>query len=264
MLKKILMLLVVLLPITAFSADPNMPKALREGVPVKSLDGQMIHDEANDVWLFDATEDIKDDKVTLSAGSLMPLVECSVLEKMTTAFTEHNQSRFRVWAMTIEYRDKNYLYPVYFLLLEKPREIIAEKPDANNIASPSEDPNMLKVLPDDILKKLEPKSIVSASQLTEALKSDADTVIIGRTGFVRYDGKLQKYIFNIDSLGRNISDIKFIVHPSQMLEQVEKKMRKSTEPVRFKVSGRITKFGGKTYILLHQATPAYNFGNFAR
>lgn len=264
MFKKNFVLLVILLPIVASAAGPTTRKVLREGVPVKSLDGQLIHDDANDIWLFETADDIKDDKATLPAGSLVPLVGCSMLEKMTTILAEHGQSRFRIWASTVKYRDTNYFYPIYFLSLEKPVEITAEKPDANNAVSPAEDSNTLKVLPDYILKKLEPKSIVSASQLTEAIKSDADTVIISRTGFVRYDSKSQKYIFNIDSLGRSISDIKFIVHPSQTLEQVEKILRKSTEPVRFKVSGRITKFSGKTYILLHQVTPAYNFGNFAR
>lgn len=264
MLKKILMLLIVLLPVVAFSAEPNTPKVFREGVPVKSLDGQLIHDDVNDIWLFETGEDIKDVKAILPAGSLVPLVGCSMLEKMTAVFTEFGQGRFRIWATTIKYRDTNYFYPIYFLSLEKPKETVVEKPDANNIAIPAEDSNTLKVLPDDILKKLEPKNIVSASQLTEALKSDADTVIISRTGFMRYDSQLKRNIFNIDSLGRDISNIKFIVHPSQTLEQVEKISSKSTEPVRFKVSGRITKFHGKTYILLHQATPAYNFGNFSR
>jgi hypothetical protein len=264
MLKKTLILVVVFLPVLALAAEPNTPTVLREDVPVKSLDGQLVHDDANDVWLFETADDVKDDKAILPAGSRVPLVGCSMLEKMTTVFAEIGQSRFRIWATTIKYRNQNYFYPVYFLSLEKPKETVVEKPDTNSIVSLVEDSNTLKVLPDAILKKLEPKSIVSASQLTEALKNDADTVIISRTGFMRYDNKSQKYIFNIDSLGRSISDIKFNVHPSQTLEQVEKISRKSSEPVRFRVSGRITKFHGQTYILLHQATPAYNFGNFSR
>ncbi len=269
MLKKVLITAVMsMIACSAYAqiAEPNDAARrtsrkfpLKEGFVLKGIDGKLSYDRSRDRWSFELDQDLSDGYGLIKAGAKVRLLESAMLEKMVDIHQANDVNDFRLWATTIRYRSRNSFYPLYFLPLSAGTQRQAEKPQ-----TPQADDANDGILPEDVMEKLEPVRAITTEQVSQAIASDEDAMLINRTGFIVYDRKNSRYVFKLDSLGRKVDDTMFILHRSHVVEYIRYQQRRSLSPVRFDVSGRITKFGDKRYILIHSATEAKNFGNFGR
>lgn len=239
-------------------ADSRIRLALHEGFTIKSIDGTVSYCKETEKWFFAPAEDITDGLGIVEAGTKIQMLESQMLEQIAKIYKEKEITDFRLWATAINFKSKNSLYPIYFLTLKK-----AAAQDTKE-APKTSDANESNILPEEVLSQLKPKRIVTSDQLTQALQSPEDSVILNRTGFIFYDRDNKRYILKFDSLGQKTENIAFQVHPSKAMARAKKLQRKSPVPMRFKISGRITQFQGRRYILLHKIQPAFSNGNLGR
>lgn len=243
--------------------DANQPpvKPIRDGASIQGADGELSYSYAMDKWTF-TIADIANNENNIAIGKSFTMLENSTLEKMVADYKKNQIKKFKIWASLTKFQNANKIYASYYIPLAKIEPTTEpNEPAAENIVD--DDKNSLKVLPADIRKRLEPKKVVSTVEITAALESSKDAVIVNRSGFFKR-GENMGYIFELDNLGRNKQDMNFIVLANQELELVVREMEKNFNPVRFKVSGIITRFEGSNYILLNNSAKALHYGNFAR
>jgi hypothetical protein len=66
------------------------------------------------------------------------------------------------------------------------------------------------------------------------------------------------------ALGWNLSKVRYEILPSSVLEQALQRQAGSLERMRFNVTGLVTEFQGRKYLLLLRAVPVYSYGDFGR
>ena len=88
-----------------------------------------------------------------------------------------------------------------------------------------------------------------------------DSILSDRTGFIKKtaDGK---WIFEFDAVGRNTSKVTLDLLPCQTLAAAERKQGKIPGEIRFKISGIVTKYQDRYYLLLQTVNRVYSYGNF--
>ncbi len=258
-MRKILLVVLVLGATVCYGAE-----AL-QSYPISGMDGKVVLDANSGAYLFEFNEAIDDAGAKIDKGDRLELLKCNTLADIDKIVRDSNgvNNDFRIWAKVTKYQGKNYVYLSYYLPLSKPADV-KDSNDADGGAMDDANKPSLRVLPDDVLEKLKPRRIVNTVQLAKALASDKDAVLVNRSGFVEYDAKADEYIFRLDSLGRKIQDVSFVLLKTSELEKVHKLKRKSLNPVRFKVAGVITSYQGKHYMLLQRVTRAYYNDNFVR
>jgi hypothetical protein len=89
-----------------------------------------------------------------------------------------------------------------------------------------------------------------------------DTIFANRTGRI-YEEK-GKYFFKPDGLGLGVEKGAIELLPCQALEDAMKNVISAVNPVRFSVTGIMTKYKDQQLLLLQKATRAYSYGNFGR
>jgi hypothetical protein len=274
---------------------PQAPKEitlpLRDGFTYNGIEGTLTKPEDQDKWFFTADVDITDTKGTVKAGQPVEMLPASTLERIVENAEDKSKINIKLWARVTRYSNrnilldklpsrkfinrkverktdldkkflddnvynKNYLFAMYFIPMtvqvepeEKPNEETKPKGDS--------------IIPEDILKQLQPKKVVNLVKLKEAMDAEIDVVLANRTGFVVVGD--EKKTFTIDSLGRKLDDLSFELLDCEALEATEENLVMSpTVRQRFKVSGIITTYKGKHYMLPQRATRTYSHGNFAR
>jgi hypothetical protein len=100
--------------------------------------------------------------------------------------------------------------------------------------------------------------------IRQAMKSvpSNDYNIVSKTGFVIVTGDIKS--FRIDSLGRNVNNTSYILLPCRNLEWYEKVKYDIPGRRRYMVSGIVTEYEGRKYLLIQRLVRTYNNGNFAR
>ena len=233
---------------------------LRDGIMISGIDGKLIKSDGNDVYYLKIDSDISDDKSVVKAGTEIELLPSVSLEKMAEGWRKEDPNTgFRIWGRVTSYRNKNYIYVFYFL--QTSVTAIDEKSQETHL--PIEDPNDPLKLPPEILEKLKSRKIIrSVEQLTGG-DMEQDHILTERTGFITKDKK-GNFTFDFDSIGRNIEKTSIELLPCQTLQRALSEQAGQLEPVRFQVSGTITKFEDKYYLLLQRAVRTYSHGNFSK
>jgi hypothetical protein len=87
-------------------------------------------------------------------------------------------------------------------------------------------------------------------------------IIQDRVGRLVPDEKTGTYIIEFDADGKGMADPPMGLLPSRMLASMEDASAKGTKPVKFKVTGEVTEYRGKNYLLVMsmQAIADYNQG----
>ena len=70
------------------------------------------------------------------------------------------------------------------------------------------------------------------------------------------------YNFSPDAFGRNVDSKQFVLLPNSMLAKAEKEMAREPGRERYNVSGLVTVYKDKAYMLLRRANRTYTHGNF--
>ena len=216
-------------------------------------------------WLCEIEEPITDGKTTLEKGTTINTLPSNTLEKMISTADTNKPANFYIWATITKYKDKNYIFPAYFipLTVENPN-ITAFKETLAPKEMPREKLWKESVeIPEDVKKMLNPEKVVNLAQLKKAITAKKDFLLISRTGFIKKT-KQGSFIFSLDAIGQNIQDMDFEILPNQILENIESKNSNFPSPKRYDISGLITNFNNTHYLLLQNASIAYSQGNFPR
>ena len=277
MLKKLLISLIAISILTTTASFANKANPLREETLIVGIEGRLISD-ANSNWFFQFSQDITDKKNTIPAGTQVPLLSSSTLEKLIYVHQQDPNSQFRLWARVMTFNEKNYLFPAYFIRTvadtapAEPNQL-SDANDVNDVNAPAEKLPVLRGsddefrIPEKILKKLRPTKIIRTSELkknkTTGLTLKQDCILADRTGFINKtsDGS---YEFVLDGIGRNIDGTAFPLLPCQTLELVLAKQTKRLEPIRFTISGIVTQFKSGNFLILQKAQQTFSHGNLGR
>ena len=256
----------------------NETPLLRDGFVIKSVDGNLVGPDSNDVWFFELTSDVNDNRTVVKAGTKLELLPTSALEEMTAEMKTRANAAYRLWSCRVtKYKGRNYIFPNFFLPISKAKKLPQEKDGPTDDKTKPEsgqdiaidDPNDVLTMPREVIEKLRLKR--SAPSIERSVKSNesgmqqithsTNSVLVDRTGFLvkQDDGRL---VFVPDALGRNVQNLTLNLLPCAVLELTELKQAAELERLRFKIAGIMTKYKGKNYLLPDKVTRTYNHGNF--
>jgi len=85
-----------------------------------------------------------------------------------------------------------------------------------------------------------------------------------RVGRLLYDGQDCQVLFAFEADGATLGEPPVIVQPNRLLEVMENTERKSSHPLKFRVSGVVSKYQGKNYLLLRKAFIETRRGNLGK
>lgn len=248
-------------------AEPASPDAVvpdttvQEGFFLDGVEGLLIQDSSADTWSFvpDAVVEVTKNK-HIPAGERLELLPCSVLEQMTGLVGKEQKMRLRYWGLFTKYNGKNHLFSVYFMPLEE-TPAKPEKPAAEEEKEPAEEPKTDSIIPTEILKQIKSNAAPDLKKFQQVALVSGDTNLIGRSGYlVMRDGV---EVFHPDGLGMKINSREFFLLPNTMLQDAEGQMALTPGKQRYTVSGLVTQYKGKTYMLIRRAVRTYTNGNFS-
>lgn len=118
------------------------------------------------------------------------------------------------------------------------------------------------IIPKEVMEKFKLKRVENLSKWKQGIGVESDAMLSNRTGFITKQNGNK--IFTLDALGRNAKGDSFILLPCETLERTERKLVTDPGRQRYKISGTITRFKDRYYILPQRSLKAYDHGNFAR
>jgi hypothetical protein len=257
-------------------------KLIPEATVLDRLDGKVLHADANDTWLFELERDVNDVDARVPAGTRFVLLPSATLGKIIADMNDRAGPQYRLTVRVTRYQGRDYLIPTYFLPLSKLKsdqgpEAGGQKTEAGGANPPSPVPTPPLAgpefaIPPEIMKQLQNRrplrtapSARADQEPTQGAKNEpapAERMLVNRIGLIqREDGH---FVFIPYALGWNLSDVRYEILPSSVLEQVLQMQAGSLERMRFNVAGLVTEFQGRKYLLLQRAVPVYNYGDFGR
>jgi hypothetical protein len=250
------------------AAPRQKTKLLRDGFVIAGLDGELARAGENGEWFIKFDETIADDKGQIKAGQFVQLMPASTLEKIGATTEKDSPAGIRLWGRVTQYDNRNFIFPTYFLPLSEAR-LKSTTSDKETTPTTAVEPNINEpedviVLPDDVLRKLRPRRIVSLAQLKMGLESEEDSIFVERAGFIIKPKDSPYFIFQLDALGRNMETISLRLLPCKALEEADVTQAGTMMRFRHKITGILTKYDGRHYLLPQRVKRFYNYGNFAR
>ena len=183
---------------------------------------------------------------------------------MTGLAGDDHRIQARLWGLFTEYEENNYLYSVYFLPIEQATEIETDpgqtesqggqaddKQDAQTQAGGQTETERESIIPADILQQIKTAQAPDLKKFQQVAAVTGDKNLIGRAGYLQKEGKVR--YFQPDGFGQNVNRQRYLLLPCHAGEQAEKEMQKSPGRERFNVSGLVTQYKGRDYILLRRA-----------
>ena len=284
---------------------------LRDGFILTGVEGKLSQHDGNDSnstslfdkWFFKFESDVNDGKGRIFAGTRLELLPSAALEKMiadtnnlsyTPSRQTSNGASYRLWARVTQYRGKNFIFPTYFLPLNKKQEMNDER--RGKTLPTINEPNDVVTIPKELVEKVaDRKKRVNYKERQEHTEKNTiksgkpgskkksglmqDSILAGRIGFIKehkraraqehedaYDLCTYDFCttFVLNAIGRNIPRISLRLLPCQALEQAQLEQSAEPEILRFKIAGIVTEYKGEQYLLLQKATRVYSHGNFAK
>jgi hypothetical protein len=271
-------------------------KLLPEATVLDRLDGTVLHVDANDTWLFELERDVNDVDVRIPAGTRFVLLPSATLGKLITDMNDRAAPQYRLTVRVTQYQGRNYLIPTYFLPLSKlksdqgPEDGGQKTEDggrrtedgrrqtegggANPQSATANPPSGVPepTIPPEIMKQLQERRPLRTApsarpdqepaQGAQNEPAPAERMLVNRVGLIqKEDGH---FVFIPYALGWNLSDVRYELLPSRVLEQALRQQTGTLERMRFNVAGLVTEFHGRKYLLLQRAVPVYNYGDFGR
>lgn len=244
-----------------------------EGFMLDGATGVIRKVEGVDVWKFIPQTEIIVAEKTWPAEKPLNLLPCSVLEQIVGLAGEDNEIQVRLWGLFTEYQENNYLYSVYFLPLgetvqSEPAESTesaestqtAQDAEAETTeqAAAEEEP----IIPTDILEQIRTNKAPDLEKFQQVAVVTGDVNLIGRTGYLEQKNNVR--YFQPNTFGQNVNRRQYLMLPCSTFEAAEKHMRKTPGRQRYQVSGLVTTYKGRNYILLRRAVRTYTNGNFTQ
>jgi hypothetical protein len=238
---------------------------VRDGFGLTGVDGKLT--SADGKWFFEFDSEVSDDTGRIRTGSTIELLPSTALEKITADAQERGEANYRLWGNVTKYRDRNFIFPIYFLPIStaegqaKPEGSLTSQQQKTKIAI--NEPNDVLAIPEEIVGKLKSRRILRYEQLQKGLQLKQDSILASRTALLdkQADGE-PELIF--DALGQNIQQVSIRLLPCEVLERAQYEQSVEPDPVRFKIAGILTQYKGEYYLLLQKAIQAYSHENFGR
>ncbi len=256
-----------LLVVTAAAAPDAV---LPEGTVLLGVDGTLVPADGSDVWFFEISDDVNDADVRLPAGTRLELLPCRTLAQVMADAHERLLPQYRIAAQVTCYQGKNFLLPSYYLPLSKLKDAnepgqrpAQETPEATR----TDHANGALAIPNEALELLRSRRPVRGPQRATpapgaaAPQNRATRVLVDLTGII--ESQEGRWRFIPDGLGWNVSMIHYELLPSRVLEQTQRTIAASPNPIRFNVAGLVTEFKGVTYLVLQRTIRVYDYGNFS-
>lgn len=253
----------------AAGAEKPKTRPLPEGLELRQVEGVARLNEKTKAWRFSPLTTLTSRGLTIVSETELTILPSSALEKILSYAGTENQVQVRIDAVVTQYQDGNFLF-IFDAAPLKGSSETDKQPDSpkpteaemKNVLRAAADPNESSVIPPDILKRMKPAQKTDFARMAQTAPAAVkeDTMLVSRTGrFVRL-GPAGEFV--LDGFGRNVSEQSFVLLPCRTLEQVEQQHRQSLERLRFRVSGVLTTFRGRTFLLLQGASRTYTHGNF--
>jgi hypothetical protein len=272
-------LLILLIAHAALAAEPPARNPLPEGTVLESVDGRLLHDDANDTWLFVLSEDVNTVNVRAAGGTRFPLLPGGTLEMLIADANDRYTPDYRLSARVTEYRGNNFLLAHYYLPLSRFSADVqgpAQGGDEAAVPSPDEQlddshvtlPDSDLAIPEEIVEKLSARGSVRGPQRPAeqpdpaSVRRAAGRMLVERVGTIGVDPNGPAFV--PDAFGWNLGKTRYKLLPCRVLEQTLRRQAAIPERIRFNVAGLVTTFRGKEYLLLQRAIPVYNYCNFGR
>jgi hypothetical protein len=269
--------------------------ALRDGMLLVAVEGKLATadpntDHGSDKWFFEFDTEISDGLGKVRAGQKLELLPCGALQRMIAEAKAHLPSgplrigdfdtaeplpsntqapaSFRIRARVTKYRDDNFLYLISF----RPADESARPPAQEDVDQlPANEPKYEITIPQEVRDRLKggriPRRSVEPDQRQSEQTAKRDSVLGERIGFVtitgpRPPGQWKNLSFVFDSLGRKLEQDRFGLLPCGVLEWAEQKQAAEPDPLRFKITGIVTEYEGKKYLLPQRIVRDYSHRNF--
>ncbi len=246
-----------------FAQDAGRGQLLQDDYVISGVDGRLVDGE-DGKWLFEFEYGISDGLAELRAGQSLELLSSATLEKMTEDAGTRLEASYRLWGKVTKFEGSNYIFPVYFLGLRKVDRpaVQPEKAGSAKKATSINAPNDVLSIPDEIIAQLQTSEVLPAQEAPAGLQLKQDRIFANRVGLVVE--KNGQYVFETDGLGQGVEKFGIELLPDKALEEAIIQSRGELNPVRFSVTGILTRYKGQQYLLLQKATRAYSYGNFGR
>ena len=148
------------------------------------------------------------------------------------------------------------------ILPEKARRLLQENTEKSAAEIKPKKKKTSSIIPENIMEKFNSKRAEDFKKWKQTVSVEKDRPMVNRTGFIKQQNG--RKVFSLDALGRSVNSASYILLPCERLQLTEKMIARSPGRNRYKVSGIVTKFKGKDYLLLQRAVKTYNNQNFAR
>ena len=89
-------------------------------------------------------------------------------------------------------------------------------------------------------------------------------VIVDREGRFQYEPESDRWTFHFEADGKSMSEPPVMLHPCQLLEAIEKITRQTTRLAKFRVTGQISLYQGRNYMLVRMVHKVYDSGNLGK
>jgi hypothetical protein len=243
-------------------AEQAARKPLADGLFLLDVDGRLVHDDVNDVWLLDLTADVNMPGVQVPAETEFPLLASAALESMIDDSNDRVLPLYRLSALVTQYEGKNYLLPAYYLAMSQLKG--SNEPQKESGRKPATgEPNTTLPIPAEIREILKNRLPLRGQQrltpLSPAQSAPART-LVNVVGFI--EQRQGRAVFVPDALGLGVSAREYVLLPNAMLEQARRLQAASPDRVRFSVAGLLHEFEGKHHLLLQRVVRMYSYGDF--
>jgi hypothetical protein len=316
--KFISLILIFLSSQAAFGEWKARRALLRDGFVLTGVDGRLVSRDSNeapqdpnvdfiarDRWFFEFDSEVTDGRGIVKAGETLELLPSSTLEKMIASLRTYGDVTFSLYRGRVtKYKEKNFIFPTYFLILSRPvkppseakqtptkpqlqetKPTVTPLPQQQKKGVTVNEPNDVLTIPKEILEKLKAKRVLGPPKAKQAIEdvNDSGRVSEGTQDRkpVRKEGPASKPdsviigrtalfhavrhdVFVLDALGRNVPKSSFRLLPCQTLQMAQEEQSAEPDPIRFKIAGIATVYKGNKYLLLQKATRLYNHKNFPR
>jgi hypothetical protein len=202
---------------------------------------------------------------------------------------------FRVWGEVTTYRNRNFILPTRVMTVsifgekgagkEKKEStglsalrgsgVKKEEPAAEEKADPQELPEKIRktlmALPRSRpvelggAGKVEPKeggdAQVSGGGMSMGIWKDGH-MVIDRVGRLTIDEEEGRSLFAFEADTRSLAEPPVVLLPCQLLEVMEKTASGAARSVKFRITGQVTRYQQRNYMLLRKLLIEYDSGNF--
>lgn len=265
MIKRIVTITVVSLMVpSVLSAQTEAKRLLRDGFVLSGVDGKLV--ARGQKWFFEFERAVSDGINVIEAGRKLEMLTSAGLEKMIADLKEKPGTGYRLFnAVVTKYKGQNFIFCDYFLPVTEVKQEVPKQGEIGEDEKKTEvvinEPNDAVVIPQEIVDKLQGRRIIRPERMKGKFELKQDSILANRTGFIiRKEDGTHELVF--DGLGRNMARVSLDLLACKVLERVERKQ--STDPERrlYRVSGVVTKYNERYYLLLQQAIRSYGYGNF--